>query len=231
MRQATRKRSIPLHTGAARWPSVERVDEGERVEPIRAFVALDLPLPVLEAVARWQRAARDGRDDLRPIRPESLHLTLSFLGHLEAALVERAGDIVEGLRAETGPVPLLLEPAPLGLPRRRPRVIAFGVDAPAAVELRAKLASRLAEAGVAEPDSRRFRPHLSVARVRGSPRGAGRGRRLADGLPPLPEGAGHTFGAVRVALYRSQLGSQGASYTALTAFELPPAEGAADEVI
>ena len=207
------------------------MSEDERAERIRAFVALDLPVPVRDAIGRWQRVALADRDELRPIRPEALHLTLAFLGHLEAAAGERASAVVEGLRADAGPVALRLDPEPIGLPGRRPRVVAFAVEGPAAVALQAQVSSRLVDAGVLEPPSRRFRPHLSVARVRGSPGRAGRGRGLVEGLPPLPERAGHTFGAVRVALYRSQLGSQGASYTTLTAFELPPLEGAADEVI
>jgi 2'-5' RNA ligase len=203
----------------------------ETDERIRAFVALDLPDAATAAVAAWQRSAIADRSDLRPIRPEALHLTLAFLGHVETPVARRAADVVEGVAAGSGPIPLRLVPEPLGIPRRRPRVVAFDLVGPAAVSLAEDLAARLAGDGVIEAQHRRFRLHLSVARVRGSPRSGGRGRRLTEGLPPLPEEAGHTFGAVRIALYRSRLGPGGASYTALTAFELPPLEGAADEVI
>ena len=194
-------------------------------------MALDLPASVTAAVAGWQRSAIAERDDLRPVRPESLHLTLAFLGHIEADLLARAIEVVDSAAEGARPVPIRLGREPIDLPRRRPRVIALAVESRAAVEVQAGLSGRLVEAGVYRPGSRPFRPHLTVARVRGSPRSGGRAGRLCDGMPHLPAEAGHTFGAVRIALYRSRLGPGGASYTALTAFELPPLEGAADEVI
>ena len=218
-------------TRAARSPSVEPVSGEERAERIRAFVALDLSARLVSRLSAWQASALAGRRELRPVRPESLHLTLAFLGHLEPDLVDRAAEIVDGAGDVARPVPIRLGTDLIDLPRRRPRAIAVDVGSPEAVGLQARLSTRLFDAGVYLPGSRPFRPHLTVARVRGSPRAGGRGRRLSEGLPPLPGEAGHTFGAVRIALYRSRLGPGGASYTALTAFELPPLEGAADEVI
>ncbi|HWO46590.1 MAG TPA: 2'-5' RNA ligase family protein, partial [Solirubrobacterales bacterium] len=47
---------------------------------VRLFVALDLPEEMRERIAAW------GREELadpalRPVAPESLHITLAFLGH------------------------------------------------------------------------------------------------------------------------------------------------------
>jgi 2'-5' RNA ligase len=191
------------------------------VSRIRAFVALDLPAPVVGAVEAWQARALRDRDDLRAIRPEALHVTMAFLGHREEAEIERAREIVLAHGEGTGPVMVRLEPDPVGVPRRRPRVIAFGAVSEAAVHLQARLAAQLVAAGVLEPQRRPYWPHLSVARVRG--------RAGIEGLPALPGGRGHTFDAVRVALYRSHLGSQGARYDFLAGFDLP--QRAAEEEI
>ena len=181
---------------------------------IRAFVALDLPAEAAAAVAAWQAEALKGREGLRAIRPEALHLTLAFLGDRDEGEIAAAIAVLEGHGAEPAPVPIRLEPVPIGLPRRRPRVVAFEAVSAAAVQLQEALAADLVAAGVLAPERRAFRPHLSVARVRGDPRRM-RPRPSIGTLPPLSGGGGHTFDAVRVALYRSQLGSQGARYGCL----------------
>ena len=190
------------------------------MSPIRAFVALDLPERVVAAVAAWQEEAL-GSSELRPIRPEALHLTLAFLGDREEAEIDRAREVVMAYENEAGPVPIELESEPQGVPRRRPRVVAFGAVSPPASDLQGRIAADLVEAGLLEPERRPWWPHLSVARVRG--------RASIGRLPPMPAGPGHTFDAVRVALYRSELGPQGARYSTLAGFDLP--QTAADKEI
>jgi len=187
---------------------------------IRAFLALDLPSPLVEAVTAWQARALGGEGAaVRPISPDALHVTLAFLGNRTPAEVDRATAILSSL--ETGAVPVRLRPAAVGVPRSKPRVIAFETESPAAVALQRSLAARLIEAGLYEPERRPFWPHLSVARVRG--------RVDLGRLPPLPREATERLFAVRVALYRSELRTQGALYRSLAAIDLPPQ--AADEVI
>ena len=188
---------------------------------IRAFVALDLPERVVAAVGAWQAEALAGREGLRPIRPDALHLTLAFLGHREQGEIDRAEEVVMARQSDTRAVPIELEPEPVGLPRRRPRVVAFGAVSALASDLQGRIAADLVAAGLLAPERRPWWPHLSVARVR-------KGASIA-GLPPLPGGPGHTFDAVRVALYRSELGPQGARYSTLAGFDLP--QTAADKEI
>jgi 2'-5' RNA ligase len=197
----------------------EREGSGSPPERVRAFVALAPPTATIEAIADWQRRALDGREGLRAIGPDALHLTLAFLGHRDGEEIERARTALLAAAAEPVPVPVRLEPEPIALPRRRPRVVAFAATSPGAVSLHEALVAWLAAAGLTDPDGRPFRPHLSVARVRGDS-AAGRSRRAVAGLPSLGP-AGHTFDAVRVALYRSQLRSQGARYSVLADVDLP----------
>ena len=77
--------------------------KGNKPRRQRLFVALDLP----EQDARRGRR-RGGRAELvdpalRPVRPESLHVTLVFLGHREAAEVEAIADVVRESGVRGGP--------------------------------------------------------------------------------------------------------------------------------
>jgi RNA 2',3'-cyclic 3'-phosphodiesterase len=177
-------------------------------EAQRLFVALDPPEPTREKVARWAEGAASS--GLRPVRREALHLTLAFLGDRSPAEVSRAIDIVG--RADPRPVEVVLAREPVPVPKRRPRLFALSAESGAAVAVQSGLADELTREGLVEPERRAFWPHLTVLRV----------RRGWDGKPP-PAWDGHAFGAVRVALYRSVLGSE-PRYDALTHVDLPPVE-------
>lgn len=194
----------------------------ERLKSPRArmFVALDLPEPLRAGLAAWGR--RELRDPaLRPVAPESLHVTLAFLGWTAEKEVARLGEI---LREAAGPPPTLRLGEPVGRPeRRRPRLFALPVESPAAVELQARLERELVATRLYEPEKRPFWPHLTVARVRREERGSRRPA-LVKKLPGgLPKDLLQPCGAVRLTLYRSELQPQGAQYTPLAQVELPAA--------
>lgn len=175
---------------------------------MRLFVALDLPAPAVDALAEWARAA--ARDGLRPVRRESLHVTLAFLGERPDG---EAPAIAAVLPADPPRVDLALgEPA--WLPPRRPRVLAVDLDdrEGACSRLQADVGASLVRLGVFAPEKRAFRPHVTVGRVR-------RGARVDKHLPEIPDHT--TFAAAALTLYRSRLGPKGASYEALARTPLP----------
>ena len=173
----------------------------------RLFVALALPGDVSEALAGWAASALGRDDGLRLVERDALHVTLAFLGWREPGDSERtAATVADAVAGLTAP---RLEPTALvALPRGRPRVLVIGLadeDERAAAAHDAGGAA-LAAAGLHEPERRRFRPHVTVARVR---RGSVPGGRVAV---PLPERA---FSTPRVVLYRSHLRHDGAHYEEL----------------
>jgi 2'-5' RNA ligase len=97
---------------------------------------------------------------------------------------------------------------PLWLSPRRPHVLTVALeDADGALDaLRADVVARLAGALAWEPESRRFRPHVTVARVRRDARPRKRN------LPEAPHAA---FAGEAVTLLRSHLGRGPARYEAL----------------
>ena len=204
----------------------------ERLKSPRArlFTALDLPESVREAIAGWQRRAlRDPA--LRPARPEALHVTLCFLSYHPEKAIPRILEIIEALPRK--PVELRFDPEPSPIPKGRPRLYAIGGRSGSASALQARLSEALASERFYEPEKRGFWPHVTVARVRserlapepGQRRGRGRPKRVTKPPSRLPRALVEPFGAVRVALYRSNLKPQGAEYVRLGGVDLPSLQG------
>ena len=191
---------------------------GDEPKRIRAFVALDIPEDVRALLDRWgQRELTDPA--LRPIPAPNLHLTLCFLGWMAESQMAPIERIVQ--RLEPRPVAMSFAAEPQGKPPRRPGFFALDVDSPAAVEVQGELQEALVSAGLYEPEKRPFWPHLTVARVR-TKRGTRRPLAVKRRPGRLPGDLVHTFGSVRVALYRSNLRPKGAQYVSLANLDLPP---------
>jgi 2'-5' RNA ligase len=191
---------------------------GENPKKQRVFVALDLPDDVRAGLAEW--GGRELVDPaLRPVRAESLHVTLVFLGHREAEEVERVAAVV---REGGAPAPPMRLADPISLPpRRRASLFALPAASPAASELQGALEERLVAAGLHEPEKRDFWPHVTVARVRAEGRGSRRPAPVVRRPGGLPEGLKKTFLGVRLTLYRSELQPRGVRYVPLAQVELP----------
>jgi RNA 2',3'-cyclic 3'-phosphodiesterase len=191
----------------------------ERLKSPRArlFVALDLPDEVRGALIEWQgRALADPA--LRPVKPESLHMTLVFLGYQAEREIERIAEAALGVEAAAPEV--RLEPEPVGVPRgKRPRL--FAIDAPSegAVALQGEVERRLVAARFYEPEKRPFWPHLTVARVKPERRG-GRKPALVESPPGPLTGTDVRFRPTRLVLFRSHLRPSGVEYEPIAEREL-----------
>lgn len=187
----------------------------------RLFVAVDPPEEVCRALAAWARsAARTGDRGARPnaslrvLDPKLLHVTLCFLGNRPA---EEMDALAAQLSACEGTAGELSLGAPLWLPPRRPRALAVELHDGGGelARLQAHVVGALQEVSGWQPVGgapgetgaagarRRFRPHVTVARMS---RGATRVERV---LPPTPS---LSFVPSELVLYRSWLSPEGASY-------------------
>src|SRR5882757_8201790 len=183
----------------------------------RVFVALDLPERMREGLMAWGKAELVD-PALRPTRPESLHVTLVFLGNREAAEVEEIAAVV---RRSGGPAPLMKLEDPISLPRhRRASLFALPAPSPAASGLRRGLVERLVTAGLYKSERRDFWPHVTVARVRAEGHGSRRPAAVTRRPGDLPDGLKEPFLGVRLTLYRSELQSGGSRYAPLAQVEL-----------
>jgi 2'-5' RNA ligase len=196
----------------------------ERLKSPRArlFVALDLPGEVREGLVAWQ--ARELTDPaLRPVKPESLHMTLVFLGYHPEKEIERIAEAALGVDA---PAPeVKLEPEPLAVPRGK-RARLFAIDAPSegAVELQSEVERHLVDGRFYEPEKRPFWPHLTVARVKRAKRGSQKPAVVENPPGPLPSRILRPKTYVRLVLFRSHLRPQGAEYIPIAEKDLKPAD-------
>ena len=184
----------------------------------RLFVALDLRDGLRAGIAAWGGEAL-ADPALRPVAPESLHVTLAFLGFRPEKEIEEIAAVV---RERTGPAPWveLLDPEPRP-PRGRARLYALPALSPGTEALQGLVAQGLAEAGFHKPEKRPFWPHVTVARVR--PEGRGSRRPAVVSNPPgkIPVELSEAQICRRMTLYRSELQPTGARYVPLAQVQLP----------
>lgn len=171
-------------------------------EPLRLFVAVELPGEVRGALAQWADGAAP--PEVRRVPVDNLHVTLAFLGSRSGAEADVVAALLPGV---VSPVGELRTAGALWLPPRRPGVLAVALgDAAGLSALQAAVVAGLREAVGYEPEHRRFRPHVTVGRVR-------RGTLAATVvLPDPPEVA---FEATGLTLYESHSGTGGSRYEAL----------------
>jgi 2'-5' RNA ligase len=186
---------------------------------LRLFVACELPDSAKEGLARVQSDLRErsaGR--LRWVRPDGIHLTLKFLGGINAALARRITDALAA--AIVDPFTLNLTFDHLGSfgGRMRLRVVWLGLggDVKPLAELADKVEKALKPLGFPH-ESRPFAPHLTLARVPDEMNVDGRAH-LADliasyQIPFLPP-----IIVSQVSLMQSFLSPAGASYERRAAF-------------
>jgi 2'-5' RNA ligase len=177
----------------------------------RLFVAVDPPPAACAQLSAWARelarAASGTGWPLRVLAPDALHLTLCFLGARPVAEIDA---LAASLAPACAPLGELRVGAPVLLPPRRPRALAVEIHDAAGelAALHARLVAELAAVSGWQPERRRLRPHITLARVGGAARGA----EVPAMLPPTP---GLAFTPRWLVLYRSRLDPAGASYEAL----------------
>jgi 2'-5' RNA ligase len=182
----------------------------------RLFVALDPPEAVgrriVAAVAALRRSAGRAADEVRWTGPESLHLTLQFLGAVPEERIAELDGAVRAAAATSKPLQLELRGAG-GFPNaRRPRVIWLGLagDLAPLAALAEDLGRRLTPLGF-PPEARAFSPHLTIGRARDGRGAPGLGGALAEAA----QGEGIGWRAAELVLFESHLEPGGARHEAL----------------
>ncbi|HJQ34313.1 MAG TPA: RNA 2',3'-cyclic phosphodiesterase, partial [Pyrinomonadaceae bacterium] len=142
-------------------------------------------------------------------RPESLHLTLKFLGETEAIRIESLSGAATVAAAGLDPFTLSIEGAGTFPPRGAARVLWLGVrdDSGQLSRLQFRLDKECAVAGFPR-ESKPYKPHLTLARLR-APQDAAA---LSDEHRRTSFGP-HTFQVSDFVLMRSELGPGGSRYT------------------
>jgi RNA 2',3'-cyclic 3'-phosphodiesterase len=168
---------------------------------MRLFVAIALS----DAAARALLSLQNGVVGARWQTREQLHLTLRFIGEVNEA---RLADIDDAL-SQVVAAPFTLTLKGVGcFGGKNPRALWAGAAEPGPLcHLNRKIESATQRLGLA-PDARKFSPHVTLARLKGTPRGA-----VTDFLADHALFAAPSFEAVSFALYSSLTAPAGSRYT------------------
>lgn len=191
---------------------------------VRTFIAILLPSEVRQALADAQARLRcgPGGGAGRWVRPESIHLTLKFLGDVPDARLEAVYRAVAAACAAQAPFALPVAGYGCFPNGRQPRVVWAGVgDTP---DGRLAALYRAVDAALGaigfERDERPFRAHLTLARIDDR---AGRDEAAALGAAVAAlqgEGELGRVPVARVSVMRSNLRPEGPHYSELYGVDL-----------
>jgi 2'-5' RNA ligase len=183
----------------------------------RCFIAVELSREIAEGVRKIQTGLRERAEGVSWVRPEGIHLTLKFLGDVDPDRIDKIAGRAETSVKASKPFSIAVRGCG-GFPNaRHPRVIWIGVDDPngALTGLQAKVEQGMEEMGFAR-EERRYRPHLTIGRLRS---GTGKGG-VAEALEAMKECDLGTMEVREFCLFRSQLKPTGAEYTKLKVMPL-----------
>ncbi len=179
---------------------------------IRSFVALDIPPRVQEILAGLTAELRQTRAPVSWVPADRIHLTLKFLGNVSPERVEAVCDALVPVAASNAS--FRLQPYGCGaFPTiKQMRVVWVGLrgDEQALASIQKSVEAALAPLGF-ESETRPFRAHLTLGRVKGRQHL----RALQDALLHHREFEAEAFDVKELVLYKSVLMPQGARYTPL----------------
>ncbi len=183
------------------------------MESIRSFISVEIPEKVKSRMLEVKKELVPLTPYIRWVRPESMHLTLKFLGDIDPSQVEPVSACIEEVVKGVWPFEVKVGGAGVFPNSRYPRVLWIGI-----VEGQEQLSSicRGLEEGLKKqgfkPESRPFRPHLTLGRFKdGRKAGRALSREMLEQAATWEEG----FAVNGVKLMRSQLHPSGAIYTVL----------------
>jgi 2'-5' RNA ligase len=184
---------------------------------IRTFIAVEIPEKIISSIARVQEGIKNYGFKIRWVRPESIHLTLKFLGNIEAADTENVGRAV--FRASKEYTPLSLQVKGIGVfpGIKRPRVVWVGITGQLETlfGLQKTLDKNLEAIGFPK-EKRPVQGHLTLGRIKKKIDT----NTFIEALDTFGNFETETFTADRVVLYKSELKASGAVYTKLMSARL-----------
>lgn len=186
---------------------------------LRAFWAIELSEEIRSSLREFQDRIRTHLPPLGWVKPESLHLTIKFLGEIDEEDVLSIQQAVKNCIKSCSPFSLQIEGIG-GFPSlKQPRVLWAGVSGQVA-ELQS-LVSQVEEALIPlgfPSESKIFRGHLTLARIKQASRGIGMALAKSKALEE------HIFFGIlqvhQLCLFRSELKPTGAVYHRLTEIQL-----------
>jgi RNA 2',3'-cyclic 3'-phosphodiesterase len=194
---------------------------------MRIFVALDIDDAIRQRIQRFMEGVSGFAPDARWVRPESLHVTLKFVGEKPIEMVEEIKSALSNIRAES--IELSFRGYGFFPTAKAARVFWVGIESGPKLSSLAKAVDDATFALGIPKEDHPFTPHLTLARG-GGRSGAPSHRkedvpnknfqRLQQKLAALPTPDFGTMTAHEFFLYQSQLSPGGSRYTKIGSFAL-----------
>ena len=185
---------------------------------IRAFLAIDPPENILQAMSRLQeKLKREISGRISWTKPQGQHLTLKFFGDISTEDVKNICSAVQNRATSEQSLNLKIEKLGVFPGARRPLVIWCGVtdDVEKLSGLQKQLDSDFAGIGFPR-ENRPFRAHLTIGRIKDQSGLTG----ISEALTKYNAFAAGEFSCKELILFQSRLTPQGAIYTKLAEFAL-----------
>jgi 2'-5' RNA ligase len=180
---------------------------------MRVFIAVELPGEIQQALGDVQRKLRALTDTARWVAPESIHVTLKFIGEIHEKRLEDIDAAFAGLTWK--PFTVTVRGVGFFPGTRSPRVFWAGLEAPTMQGLAEQMDARMERLGF-EKEKRAFRPHITLARARESRIDA----ELITAAAPYQDQDFGSFSVNSVFLFKSTLKPSGAGYEKLKEYPL-----------
>ena len=132
---------------------------------MRIFVALDIDEAIRERISRFMEGLRGFAPDARWVRPESLHVTLKFVGEKPPEFVEKITQALSSVHAEATDITFRgygFFPGP-----KAARVLRIGIESGLQLATLAKAVDESLFALGILKEEHNFSPHLTLARAGG----------------------------------------------------------------
>jgi RNA 2',3'-cyclic 3'-phosphodiesterase len=193
---------------------------------MRVFVALDIDDAIRARLELFLDGVRGFAPEARWVRPESMHVTLKFVGEKPSDAVD---EIKQALAAVRGPaIEISFRGYGFFPTSKTPRVFWIGIGAGPELSVLAKLVDEATGAHGVPREEHAFSPHLTLARRGGSgaphwhkgDRANPTFQRQQEKLAAMPELEFGTMTAREFFLYQSQPMQGGARYTKIARFGL-----------
>lgn len=180
---------------------------------VRTFVAVEIPGEVKSRAAQLIERLQAAPANVKWVAPEDMHWTLKFLGDVDMLEIPEVCRAVKRAAEPLRPFDVEARGAGAFPDCDNPRTLWVGVGegAEAMIELHEALERELGGLGYRE-ENRRFRPHLTIGRVRQSPVGIEQLGRLVEENAGFESGLSTVY---EVTVFASQLGREGPTYEPL----------------
>ena len=179
----------------------------------RLFIALDLPEFIVDEITEIRKSIYND-ESIRWESKEKLHITLKFLGDVKTELIPAFSQTLETVCSDANEIELKYKSFGYFYRNRNPKILWLGFDYDDnLINLNNRINETFEQFGF-EREKRKFKPHITLLRIRGR-----ENRKKLDSFLDfeLPE---RTFTCSSVTLFKSDLIPSGSVYTKIEKFKL-----------